>query len=124
MDSRRQLRKLPSTHVRADKVIGSLSSLLGLVDAQGGFLTIPQANQPLTCSASVTANCLRSSDLTTWNRLYASTLGLLDNVNILAVRDAQLKPTPFGTNLVNITNQYATRSEERRVGKVCSSLYN
>jgi hypothetical protein len=103
-----QFRKLPYTHVRADKVIGSLSSLAGLVDAQGGFLTIPQANQPLTCSASVTANCLRSSDLTTWNRLYASTLGLLDNVNILAVRDAQLKPTPFGTNLVNITNQYAT----------------
>jgi hypothetical protein len=103
-----QFRKLPYTHVRADKVVGSLSSLAGLVDAQGGFLTIPQTNQPITCSASVTANCLKSADLTTWNRLYASTLGLLDNVNILAVRDAQLKPTPFGTNLVNITNQYAT----------------
>ncbi len=103
-----QFRKLPYTHVRADKVIGSLSSLAGLVDASGGFLTIPQANQPLTCSATVTSNCLRSSDLTNWNRYYAATLGLLDNVNIMAVRDAQLQPTPFGTNLVNITDQYAT----------------
>src|SRR5207248_4414984 len=34
-------------------------------------------------------------------------LGLLDNVSILAMRDANLNPLPFGTNLVNVTNQRA-----------------
>lgn len=115
-------RKLPYTHVRADKVVGSLSSLAGLVDASGGFLTIPQANQPLTCGAAVTTNCLKSSDLTNWNRYYASVLGLVDNVNILAVRDAQLKPTPFGTNLVNITNQYATYFYWQDIWRVTKSF--
>jgi hypothetical protein len=115
-------RKLPYTHVRADKVIGSLSSLSALVDAQGGFMTIPQANQPLTCGGNVTTNCIRSTDLTFWNRYYASALGLVDNVNILAVRDAQFKPTPFGTNLVNITNQYATYFYWQDIWRATKSL--
>ncbi|MBZ5617283.1 MAG: carboxypeptidase-like regulatory domain-containing protein [Acidobacteriia bacterium] len=102
--------QIPFTHVRADKVVGSISSLVANIDgnASGDFLNIPSLNSPLTCGGSVTSNCLKSSDLTNWGRYYASMLGLIDNINVLAVRDANLNPVPFGTNLVNHTMEYAT----------------
>src|SRR5262249_28180696 len=65
-------------HDRADKVVGSISSLVATVD-QGSFLTIPSSNQPRPCSASVTSNCLTSADAANWGRFYSSVLGLVDN---------------------------------------------
>ncbi|HEV3197279.1 MAG TPA: carboxypeptidase-like regulatory domain-containing protein [Bryobacteraceae bacterium] len=103
-----QFNKIPYTHVRADKVVGSLSSLAALVDGDSNFLFVTSANQPQTCSAAITSNCIRSTDLKNWDRFYASTLGLVNNVGILTARDANLKPLPFGTDLRNQTNQYAT----------------
>jgi hypothetical protein len=103
-----QFRSLPYTHARADKVIGSLTSLVALVDGDQSFLTVSAANRPVTCGGSVTTNCVRSTDATNWDRFYASTLGLVDNVSILAVRDGQLNPLPFGNFLVNQTKEYAT----------------
>jgi hypothetical protein len=94
-------------HDRADKVVGSISSLVATVD-QGSFLTIPATNTPQVCSASITLNCIKSSDVGNWGRYYAAVLGLVDNVNVLAVRDAKLNPQPFGTNLMNQTWSYAT----------------
>ncbi len=94
-------------HDRADKVIGSLTSLVALAD-QGSFLTIPSSNAPPTCTSALTTNCLKSSDTTNWGKYYAAVLGLVDNVGVLGVRDANLKPTPLGTNLVNRTLSYAT----------------
>ena len=102
-----QVNKLPYTHVRADKVVGSLTSLAALVDGDRSFLFLGAANQPQTCGGAVTSNCIRSTDLTNWDRYYASALGLVDNVNILAVRDGGLKPLPFGTFLRNQTNSWA-----------------
>jgi hypothetical protein len=103
-----QFNKIPYTHVRADKVVGSLSSLAALVDADSNFLFVGSANQPQTCSGSITSNCVRGADLKNWDRFYASALGLVNNIGILTARDANLKPLPFGTDLRNQTNQYAT----------------
>lgn len=101
-----QLNHLPYTHMRADKVIGSLSSLVATMDSGPGFtLTIPAVNTPPTCSTTVPTNCVRAADLTNYGRFYAATLGLLDNVSILAMRDGNLNPLPFGTLLTNITKQ-------------------
>jgi hypothetical protein len=94
-------------HDRADKVVGSISSLVATVD-QGSFLNIPSSATPPVCASATAANCIKSSDVTNWGRYYAAVLGLVDNVNVLAVRDSSLKPTPFGTNLVNKTWSYAT----------------
>jgi Carboxypeptidase regulatory-like domain len=102
-----QVHALPYTHARADKVVGSLSSLLATVDS-GNFLQIPAVNRPATCGASIGTNCLQANDLSNWNRYYASALGMIDNVNILAARDSKLNPLPFGTNLINHTNEFAT----------------
>src|SRR5437660_1847884 len=101
------IRHIPTIHTRNDKVVGSLASLEALLDADvSTFLTIPSSERPPTCSATgttVTTNCLQSGDARRWDRLYASTLGLVDNVGILTTRDGKLNPLPFGTPLINDT---------------------
>lgn len=83
---------------RNDKLVGPISAPIAAIDA-GSFVTIPAANRPVTCSATVTTNCLRSADVTTWNRLYAGALGMIDNVGVLIARDENLQPLPLGTPL-------------------------
>ncbi len=94
------IRWLPTIHERDDKVIGSVTSLVATLDAdviQG--ISIPSSERPPTCSTTITTNCLNSSDAQNWDRLYAASLGLVDNVGILAVRNGQLQPQPLGTQL-------------------------
>ncbi len=98
--------RITFTHARADKVIGSITSLVADVD-QGSFLTIPSVNTPLTCSGTVTSNCLPSNQFTNYDRYYASVLGLVDNVGVLAVRNSQLQPQPLGTFLRDDTMSWA-----------------
>ena len=98
-----QVNHLPYTHIRADKVVGSVASLVATMDT--GTLNIPPVNTPPSCSASVPTNCIKSTELGTYGRFYAATLGLLDNVSILAMRDGNLSPLPFGTFLTNVTQQ-------------------
>ncbi len=98
------IRRLPTIHVRNDKVVGSLASLEVLMDADvSPFLTsISAENRPPACSGTVTINCLTSAgDNKVWDRLYAAALGLVDNVGILTTRDGSLNPLPFGTPLIN-----------------------
>src|SRR5579871_392769 len=102
-----QIDKLPFTHERADKVVGSIASLVATVDGNQGNVTIPAANAPLTCSATVTTGCITAANATNWARFYASTLGIVDNVNVLAVRDANLQPLPLGTFITDHTNEWA-----------------
>lgn len=108
-----QANNLPYTHMRADKVLGSITSLVAVEDVSGASggaalaLTIPGVDSPPTCGGALTANCLRSGDATNWGRYYAAALGLVDNVNVLAVRNSNLQPLPFGANIVNITDQQA-----------------
>jgi hypothetical protein len=99
------IRHIPTIHIRNDKVVGSLASLEVLSDADvSTFLSsIPGSERPATCTVAVTTNCLQSADVQRWDRLYASTLGLVDNVGILTTRDGSLNPLPFGTPLINDT---------------------
>jgi hypothetical protein len=101
-----QLNDLPFTHARADKVVGSITSLVADVD-QGTYLTIPSVNMPATCGGSIVSNCLPSSQLTNYAKYYAGLLGLVDNVGVLEVRDTQLQPQPLGTFLRDVTNEWA-----------------
>ena len=103
------IRWLPLIAQRNDKVVGSLSSLVATEDADvfGTNQSIPAANRPPSCSATVTTFCLTATDVLRWDRLYAATLGIVDNVNVLAVRDGSLAAQPFGTPLIANTNQRA-----------------
>lgn len=86
------VRWLPTIHVRDDKVIGSLNSLVATLDADvSGALSIPAANEPPGLS---------SGDAQRWDRLYAASLGLVDSVGVLAVRDGNLNPKPLGASLI------------------------
>jgi hypothetical protein len=85
------IRWLPTIHERDDKVIGSVTSLVATLDAdviQG--ISIPSSERP---------EALPIADAQNWDRLYAASLGLVDNVGILAVRNGNLQPQPLGTQL-------------------------
>jgi hypothetical protein len=106
------IRWLPTIHDRDDKVVGSLNSLVAAMDSDVNFLNVAAADRPPTCApavpamngnpaiAAVTTNCLLSTDVQRWDRLYAASLGLIDNVGILTVRDGNLNPKPLGTSLI------------------------
>jgi len=94
------IRWLPTIHDRDDKVVGSLNSLVAAMDADVNLLGGSPANRPPTCTATLLTNCLVSSDVQRWDRLYAASLGLIDNVGILAVRDGNLNPKPLGASLI------------------------
>ena len=97
------LRHISTFHFRDDKT-GPLSAPVAIIGAAGG-VTIPAAQRPPTCNAGagVTRNCIQSSDVSRYNQLYASLLGLVNNVSYMAVRDANLRPLPIGTGLTNDT---------------------
>ena len=94
--------------MRDDKVIGALGALVAQMDADiGSSVVIPSTDRPPTCTAVLTTNCLRSTDVQQWDRLYAGTLGLVDNISVLAVRDGSFNPLPFGTQLQSDTKLWA-----------------
>ncbi|MDQ3756082.1 MAG: carboxypeptidase-like regulatory domain-containing protein [Acidobacteriota bacterium] len=95
------LRRISTFHFRNDKVLGSLSNVVAEIGTTGGFVTIPAAQRPPTCSATVTANCLTAGNVGLYNNLYASLLGTVSSVAYLATRDGSLQPLPAGTGLVN-----------------------
>ena len=94
------IRWLPTIHDRDDKVVGSLNSLVAAMDADVNLLAGSSTNRPPTCGSAVLTNCLLSSDVQRWDRFYAASLGLIDNVGILAVRDGSLNPKPLGASLI------------------------
>ncbi|MBK7597128.1 MAG: carboxypeptidase regulatory-like domain-containing protein [Acidobacteria bacterium] len=101
------LRYLPTLHLRDDKVLGALGALVAQIDSDLGAVSIPSTVRPPTCSTTVRTNCIPTGDVQSWNRLYASSLGIVDNVSVLAVRDGDLKPLPFGETLEADTKLWA-----------------
>jgi hypothetical protein len=93
------VRYLPVLHTRDDKVLGALGALVAALDSELGAFSLPNTVRPPACTATVTRNCLAAGDVQTWNRTLASVLGIVDNVSVLAVRDGELKPLPFGEAL-------------------------
>jgi len=101
------IRYLPMLHLRDDKVLGSLGALVAQIDSDLGAYSLPAANRPPTCSATITTFCLTAADTQRWNRLYAGTTGLIDNISVLAVWDGEFNPLPFGTQLESDTKSIA-----------------
>ena len=100
---------LPTLHLRDDKVIGALGALVAQLDADegGGITSIPAADRPPTCAPATPTNCIRTTDSLQWDRLYAGSLGLIDNISVLAVRDGSFNPLPFGSQLQSDTKLWA-----------------
>ena len=93
------LQRLSLYHVHTGKVGGAVNSLNATETADTSYLTIPSADRPRACSSTVTTGCLPSSSSTTWDSLYASTLGLMNDDNAFVVRNQAGAAQPIGTSL-------------------------
>lgn len=93
------LRHITSFNERNDK-IGALTVPVAQVGAVGNII-IPDTQRPLVCNAAngLGRNCLQANDR--YDQFYAALLGLVDNVSVLAVRNANLAVQPLGTTLIN-----------------------
>lgn len=116
------LRYLPTRHLRDDKVLGALGALVAQIDADLGSVSIAATSRPPTCSATITRNCLTAADVLNYDRFYASALGMIDNVSVLAVRDGELKPLPFGELLEADTTLKAPEFYFQDVWRISPSL--
>lgn len=85
-------------HQRDDKVVGGLTSIVYQIE-DGTNAIIPALFRPPTCGGGVTTNCIQSSDVAAWNKLYAATLGIMDRATVLLTRDGSLRPQTPGTPL-------------------------
>jgi hypothetical protein len=86
-------------HVHTGKVGGAVNSLNATETADTSYLSIVASDRPMPCSTSVTANCLPSGSSSTWDSLYASTLGMMNDDNAFIVRNQSTTAQPIGTVL-------------------------
>jgi hypothetical protein len=101
--------RLPQYHIHTGKVGGSVNSLNATETADSSFLVIPATDRPPTCSSSQSTNCLPSSVTSSWDSLYATTLGLMNDDNTFLVRNGQLQAQPFGTPIyMNALSYFAS----------------
>ncbi len=81
---------------RTDQLGGSLTTPVATVNT-GPNLSIPGSALPPTCSATLRSNCLVAADVGRFTNLFASSLGMVNSVGVLAMRDTSLQPLPLGT---------------------------
>jgi len=114
-------RYIPYFHERDDKVIGSLTSLVYELNAQGAA-TVPAANRPAACGGGVTANCLQSADAQRWSDLYSASLGIVNKAGVIITRDASLKDQALGTPMRVFGNFKSYEMFVNEVWRVTPSL--
>ncbi|MBA2303660.1 MAG: carboxypeptidase regulatory-like domain-containing protein [Acidobacteria bacterium] len=81
---------------RNEQLAGSLTTPVAQITA-GTNVNIPAGLRPPTCGAGVTSSCLLAADVNRFSQLFAGSLGLVDSVSVLGMRDASLGPLPLGT---------------------------
>ena len=116
------LQRLPQYHIHTGKVGGSVNSLNATETADSSFLVIPAADRPPTCSSALTTNCLPSSVTSSWDSLYATTLGLMNDDNTFLVRNGQLQAQPFGTPIYMNALSYIASFYAQDVWRIRPSL--
>jgi hypothetical protein len=91
------LERINLVHTHSGKVGGAVNSLNGTETADSSYLDIVAADRPMPCATSTSANCLPSGSSSTWDSLYASTLGMMNDDNTFIVRNAATQAQPIGT---------------------------
>jgi Carboxypeptidase regulatory-like domain len=93
-----------------DVVSGLTNTVIDQIGWGGGAdISMPSSAQPIPCSGTLTSNCLPSGELKSWNSLYATSLGIVDQTNALVSRTGNnLNLNPIGTPLASymIDNEY------------------
>ena len=116
------LQRLSLYHLHTGKVGGAVNSLNATETADSSYLTIPAADRPKPCASSTATGCLPSSSTTSWDNLYASTLGLMNDDNAFIVRNQSATAQPVGTALIMDSHAYYYSFYLQDTWKVAPSL--
>ena len=116
------IEQLDLYHVHTGKVGGAVNSYNATETADTSYLTLGAADRPRACSATVTNGCLPSSSSTSWDSLYASALGLMNDDNAFVVRDQSATAQPIGTALIMNARSYGTSFYGQDTWRVKPSL--
>lgn len=114
--------RLPQYHIHTGKVGGSVNSLDATETADSSFLVVPAADRPPTCAGSLNTNCLPSSVTSSWDSLYTTVLGLMNDDNTFLVRNGQLQAQPFGTPIYMNALSYASSFYSQDTWRIRPSL--
>jgi hypothetical protein len=109
-------------HLRAQQAQRDITTGLRATLGTGSNLTIPSANTPPVCTATLTANCLPSSQVANWGALYATTLGMIDNNSAGVVFNNNLSPDPFGTFFTADESHFAYQFYAQDTWRITHSL--
>jgi hypothetical protein len=116
------IERLNLYHVHTGKVGGAVNSLNATETADSSYLNIPAADRPKTCASATSTGCLPASSATSWDNLYASTLGLMNDDNAFVVRDQNAAAEPIGNALVMNTHAYYSSFYVQDTWRVIPSL--
>lgn len=100
------LQRLNLYHIHTGKVGGAVNSLNATETADSSYLNIPAADRPKTCAGTGATGCLPSASATSWDNLYASALGLMNDDNAFVVRGPTSAAEPIGTALIMDAHAY------------------
>ncbi len=115
------LRFMPFLHIRDDKVVGNLASLVA--DVLGGNnIAIPATSRPPTCGGALVTNCIQAADVARWDALYGIVLGLTDQSGIMRVRDGDLNLLPAGVPITNDTESFFYELYAQDTWKITSAF--
>lgn len=116
------LERINLEHVHTGKVGGAVNSLNATETTDTSYLTIPAADRPAACTTSLTTGCLPSASNTSWDSLYASVLGLMNDDNAFVVRNHDGAAQPIGTALTMNAHAYAPSFYAQDTWRVSHSL--
>ena len=93
------LQRMNLFHVHTGKVGGAVNSFNATETADSSYLNIPAVDRPKPCASANATNCLPAASATSWDSLYASTLGMMNDNNAFVVRDQNTNAEAVGTAL-------------------------
>jgi len=93
--------QLPSVFASRFDHTSSLEVPVAQITTGKSFI-LPSDDRPPTCTAAITTDCLKSSDVARWNALYGSLLGIWDHTSAFYRRDANGAPAGFGPLTTNM----------------------
>jgi hypothetical protein len=67
----------------------------------GQFVGVPGSERPPTCGGNILTSCLPSNQVSLWNSLYGASLGTVDSVDEVTVRNPKGNALPVGTHLIS-----------------------
>lgn len=100
------IEQLSLYHVHTGKVGGAVNSFNATETTDTSYLSIPASDRPKVCPTSTSSGCIPSGSLTSWDSLYASTLGLMNDDNAFVVRNQNTTAQSIGTPLIMNARAY------------------